>query len=107
LRGANWWPANKALSLVMKSPPGQPFGRRLLWFGVVLAAVCSASVIVAGLASAVSLAERIHPVAGQIVFWMACAAIAVGALWSAIAYARMPAALVAPDEQSPDYPQYI
>src|SRR5436305_673104 len=91
----------------MKSPPGQPFGRRLLWFGVVLAAVCSASVIVAGLASAVSLAERLHPVAGQIVLWMACAAIAVGALWSAIAYARMPAALVAPDEQSPDYPQYV
>ena len=71
--------------------------RRLVAICGVVAAVCIISIVVAGLTSLVSLAERIHPLAGQIVFWLALAAIAVGVLWSLFAYSRMPAALVAPD----------
>ena len=75
--------------------------------GMVGAALCTASILIAGLTSLVSLAERIHPVAGQIVFWLACSAIAVGALYALISYSRMPAALVAPDVDSPEYEHFI
>ncbi|MFL6526762.1 MAG: DUF697 domain-containing protein [Chthoniobacterales bacterium] len=81
--------------------------RRLVAICGVVAAVCIISIVVAGLTSLVSLAERIHPLAGQIVFWLALAAIAVGVLWSLFAYSRMPAALVAPDVNAPDYEEFV
>jgi len=43
--------------------------RRIIIALVVLVTVCVVSLIVAGVTSLISLAERIHPVAGSIVFW--------------------------------------
>ena len=71
------------------------------------AALCTASILIAGLTSLVSLAERIHPVAGQIVFWLASSGIAVGVLYALISYSRMPAALVAPEVDSPEYQEFL
>src|SRR3954470_14584531 len=81
--------------------------RRLVAICGVVAAVCIISIVVAGLTSLVSLAERIHPLAGQIVFWLVCSAIAVGALYALFSYSRMPAALVAPDVGCPQYEDFL
>lgn len=72
-----------------------------------ITAICIACVIIAGLTSVVSLADRIHPLAGQIVFWAACAAVACGVLYSLFVYSRMPAALVPRDATSPEYKQFL
>src|SRR5213594_2932600 len=70
--------------------------------------VCLVSLVIAGAASLISLAERIHPIAGTIVFWSVCAAAGFSALYCAIAYARLPAALVPPEEDSgPEYDAYL
>ncbi len=66
----------------------------------VLTAVCIVCIIVAGLTSLVSLADHIHPVAGQIVFWIVCAGLAILTLYGLFTYARMPAALVPPQTNS-------
>ena len=58
--------------------------------------------------SLISLAERIHPIAGTIVFWSVCLAAGFFALYCVIAYARLPAALVPPEEESgPAYDAYL
>src|SRR5438034_854923 len=72
--------------------------RKLVVVGAVLMTICLVSLIIAGVASLISLAERIHPIAGTIVFWSVCAAAGFFALYYAIAYARLPAALVPPEE---------
>src|SRR5439155_4434639 len=72
--------------------------RKLIVGFAVLMAICLVSLIIAGVASLISLAERIHPIAGTIVFWSVCAAAGFFALYCAIAYARLPAALVPPEE---------
>jgi hypothetical protein len=70
--------------------------------------VCVASLIIAGVASLVSLADRIHPIAGSIVFWLVCLTAGLFALYYAIAYSRLPAALGPPDEDSgPNYDAYL
>jgi hypothetical protein len=70
--------------------------------------VCLVSVIVAGFTSLISLADRIHPIAGTIVFWTVCLAAGLFALYCAIAYARLPAALGPPEEDSgPKYDAYL
>ena len=70
--------------------------------------VCLLSLIIAGVTSLISLAERIHPVAGTIVFWSVCLAAGFFALYCVIAYARLPAALVPPEEESgPTYDAYL
>jgi len=66
----------------------------------VMLTVCVVSVIIAGVTSLISLADRMHPVAGTIVFWAVCLAAGFFALYFAIAYARLPAALVPPEEDS-------
>ena len=67
---------------------------RTLLIGIaVLMGVCIASLIIAGATSLISLAERIHPVAGTIAFWGICLAAGLFALYCLIAYARLPAAL--------------
>src|SRR5205823_14164889 len=74
---------------------------RTLLIGIaVLMGVCIASLIIAGATSLISLAERIHPVAGTIAFWGICLAAGLFALYCLIAYARLPAALVPPKETS-------
>jgi hypothetical protein len=70
--------------------------------------VCLVSLIIAGAASLISLADRIHPIAGTIVFWVVCLAAGFFALYCAIAYARLPAALVPPEEDSgPKHDAYL
>ncbi len=74
----------------------------------VVITVCLLSLIIAGVTSLISLAERIHPVAGTIVFWSVCLAAGFFALYCVIAYARLPAALVPPEEESgPKYDAYL
>jgi hypothetical protein len=54
------------------------------------------------------LAERIHPIAGSIAFWAICAGAGFFALYCAIAYARLPAALVPPEEDvGPQYEAFL
>ncbi len=65
-----------------------------------LGVVSMLSLIVAGATSLISLAERIHPVAGTIAFWSICLAAGFCAVYCLIAYARLPAALVPPKETS-------
>jgi hypothetical protein len=70
--------------------------------------VCLVSLIVAGATSLISLADRIHPIAGTIVFWTLCLAAGFFALYCAIAYARLPAALVPPVEDfGPKHDAYL
>ena len=82
---------------------------RTLLIGIaVLMGVCIASLIIAGATSLISLAERIHPVAGTIAFWGICLAAGLFALYCLIAYARLPAALVPPKETSgPKHEAYL
>ena len=73
-----------------------------------LITVCLLSLIIAGITSLISLAERIHPIAGTIVFWSVCLAAGFFALYCVIAYAKLPAALVPPEEESgPKYDAYL
>jgi hypothetical protein len=82
--------------------------RKLVVVVAVLATVCLASIIIAGVTSLILLADRIHPVAGTIVFWSVCAATGFFTLYCAVAYARLPAALIPPEEESgPAYEAYL
>src|SRR2546421_1539598 len=74
----------------------------------VMITVCLVSLIVAGATSLISLADRIDRVAGTVVFWAVCLTAGFFALYCAIAYARLPAALVPPEEDSgPKYDAYL
>ena len=82
--------------------------KRIIVVLAVVITVCLLSLIIAGVTSLISLAERIHPVAGTIVFWSVCLAAGFFALYCVIAYARLPAALVPPEEESgPKYDAYL
>jgi Domain of unknown function (DUF697) len=82
--------------------------RKIVFVLAVTITVCLASLIIAGLASLVSLADRIHPVVGTIVFWVVCLAAGLFALYYAIAYTRLPPALGPPEEDSgPKYDAYL
>src|SRR6184192_4005468 len=82
--------------------------RRIVFVVIALGAISVLSLIVAGAASLISLADRIHPVAGTIVFWSVCLAAGFFALYCVIAYARLPAALVPPEEDSgPKHDAYL
>jgi len=82
--------------------------RKIIVVLAMLVTVCLLSLIIAGVTSLISLAERIHPVAGTIVFWSVCLAAGFFALYCVVAYARLPAALVPPEEESgPRYDVYL
>src|SRR5207253_1308377 len=52
--------------------------------------------------------DRIHPVAGSVVFWSVVLAAAWAALYCVIAYAKLPAALIPPEEEfSPKHDAYL
>jgi hypothetical protein len=89
------------------SPNRSSSGRKLIVTLAAVTTLCVLSIIVAGLTSLVTLAERIHPVAGQLVFWSVCAALGFLALYALIAYARMPASLVPVAKDSADYDTYL
>ena len=75
---------------------------------VVLLTVCVLSLIIAGVTSLISLADRIHPIAGSIIFWIVVLSAAATALYCAIAYAKLPGALVPPEETSgPKHEEYL
>ena len=82
--------------------------RKIILVVSVLVTVCLLSLIIAGFTSLVSLAERIHPIAGEIVFWSVSLAAGFFALYCMIAYAKLPAAIVPPPENSgPKYDTYL
>ncbi len=82
--------------------------KRMIIVIAVTMTVCLVSLIIAGVASLVSLADRIHPIAGTIVFWIVCLAAGLLALYCVIAYAGLPAALGPPEEDSgPKYDAYL
>jgi hypothetical protein len=92
----------------MKSGGGNSVARRIIIPLVVLTTVCVLSLIVAGVTSLISLADRIHPVAGTIVFWSFFLAAGFFTLYCVIAYARLPAALIPPEETSgPKHDAYL
>ncbi len=82
--------------------------RRIVFVAIALGAVSVLSLIIAGVTSLISLADRIHPVAGTIVFWSVCLAAGFFALYCVIGYARLPAALIPPAETSgPKHEAYL
>src|SRR5262245_46561513 len=98
------------LSLPMSAPAGdQNSGLRKIIFVLLAVGVVSIlSLIVAGATSLISLADRIHPVAGTVVFWGICLAAGFFALYCVIAYAQVPPALVPPKESSgPNHEAYL
>ena len=75
---------------------------------VILLTICVVSLVIAGVTSLIALADRIHPVAGNIVFWTVCLGGAAFALYGLIAYARLPAALIPPEETAgPKHEAYL
>ena len=87
----------------------KPFsGRKILIAIVILTTVCVVSLIVTGVTSLISLADRIHPIAGSVVFWTIVLAATFVALYGAIAYAKLPGALIPPEETSgPKHEAYL
>jgi Domain of unknown function (DUF697) len=87
----------------------QSSGARKIIIGVVvLLTVCVAALVITGVTSLISLADIIHPVAGSVVFWTVVLAAAAAALYGLIAYAKLPAALIPPEEQSgPKHDAYL
>ena len=82
--------------------------RRIVLVVVGTITTCLALLIIAGVASMVSLADRIHPIAGTIVFWSVCLAAGFFALYYAVAYTRLPPALGPPEEDfGPKYDAYL
>jgi hypothetical protein len=82
--------------------------RKIVIALVVLMTVCLLSLIIAGVTSLISLAERIHPLAGSIVFWTLILAASFFALYCVIAYAKLPEALIPPEENSgPKHDAYL
>src|SRR6267378_6180141 len=82
--------------------------RRIILVLLALGVVSMVSLIVAGATSLISLADRIHPVAGTVVFWGICLAAGFLALYCMIAYAQLPPALVPPKETSgPEHEAYL
>jgi hypothetical protein len=80
----------------------------MIFLTALLVTVSVISLIIAGVTSLISLAERIHPVAGTIVFWSVCLAAGFFVLYCVIAYARLPAALTPPAETSgPKHEAYL
>jgi Domain of unknown function (DUF697) len=94
---------------VNTTAPEQNFNaRKIIVALVVLVTVCVLSLVVAGITSLISLAERIHPLAGSIVFWTLILAAAWAALYCVIAYAKLPAALIPPEEEfGPKHDAYL
>ena len=74
--------------------------RKIIIWVVVLLSVCVVALVIAGVTSLISLADRIHPVAGSVVFWIIVFGAALAALYGAIAYAKLPPALIPPAETS-------
>ncbi len=92
----------------MKAPAESTGARKIIIGVVVLLTVCVVALVITGLTSLISLADRIHPVAGSVVFWAVVLTAAFFALYGAIAYAKLPAALIPPEETTgPKHQAYL
>src|SRR6184192_3389281 len=92
----------------MKASAQSTGARKIIIGAVVLLTVCVVALVITGVTSLISLAERIHPIAGSVVFWSAVLAAAWAALYCVIAYAKLPAALIPPQEKSgPKHDAYL
>src|SRR2546421_9622400 len=89
--------------------PAESTGARKIILGVIdLLTVCVIALVITGLTSLITLADRIHPVAGSVVFWVVVLAAAFFALYGAIAYAKLPPALIPPEETfGPKHEAYL
>jgi len=66
------------------------------------------ALVFTGFTSLISLADRIHPLAGNVVFWVIVLSAAGATFYFAIAYARLPSALIPPEETSgPKHDAYL
>lgn len=82
--------------------------RKIIVGLLVLLSVCVIALVITGVTSLISLADRIHPMAGSVVFWTACLGGAAFALYALIAYAKLPPALIPPEETSgPEHDAYL
>src|ERR1043166_7675785 len=82
--------------------------RRIILVLIALGLISILSLIVAGATSLIALADRAHPIAGTVVFWGLCLAAGFFTLYCVIAYARLPAALIPPNEISgPKHEAYL
>jgi len=82
--------------------------RKIIISLLILLTVCIVSLIVAGVTSLIPLADRIHPIAGNVVFWAVVLTATFVALYTVIAYARPPSALIPPEETSgPKHEAYL
>jgi hypothetical protein len=92
-------------AVAMDQSPGM---RKIIFIVIAVGAASVLSLIAAGVTSLISLADRIHPVAGSVVFWTIVLGAGFFALYCVIAYARMPAALIPPEETSgPKHEAYL
>ena len=92
----------------MKASAESTGARKIIIGAVVLLTVCVVALVITGVTSLISLAERIHPVAGSVMFWAIVLAAAFFALYGAIAYAKLPAALIPPEETfGPKHDAYL
>src|SRR5580765_484531 len=82
--------------------------RKIILVLLALGVISMLSLIIAGATSLISFADRVHPVAGTVVFWGICLAAGFFALYCLIAYAQLPPALVPPKETSgPKHEAYL
>jgi hypothetical protein len=92
----------------MTSPEQNFSARKIVIALIVLVTVCVVALVITGLTSLITLADRIHPVAGSVAFWIVVLATAWAALYCAITYAKLPSALVPPEESSgPKHETYL
>jgi len=93
----------------MRTETTEDFSARKVIVGlVVVLTVCVVALVITGVASLISLADRIHPVAGGVVFWTVVLVGAGAAFYCVIGYARLPGALVPPEETSgPKHDAYL
>src|ERR1700744_2031921 len=75
---------------------------------LILLTVCVFAVVITGLMNLIALADRIHPIAGSIVCWLVVLSAALVAFYCAIAYSKLPAALIPPEQTSgPKHDEYL
>jgi hypothetical protein len=83
-------------------------GRKIVILLGVTLTISFVALMITAVASVISLADRIHPFVGTIVFWTVCLVTGFFALYFAVAYSRLPAALGPPEEDSgPKYDAYL
>ena len=80
----------------MKAPAESTGARKIIIGVVVLLTVCVVALVITGLTSLISLADRIHPLAGAITFWTIVLAASFGALYLAIEHLALEEALTVP-----------